>query len=279
MNEALEPEQVAYFTQFIHPDKGYDYLPGADANLMATMLGVEPAAYQAVASHFAANAAQVAAELLRDPEFAGAVDRVPFAPGSTIVGLADSITDDLQSWFEMLRHALTLRRPGDNFRLHNQAVSGDTTTALISRFYGVTQLNPDWILCMVGTNDAREHGLSPGKTLVSLGETGANLREVRAFAARQTSARWVWLTPTPVIESRIPQDWWLGPQQMMWRNANLRPIVELIRAQDDPVVDLWSAFGEQPPDRYLLSDGLHPSLEGQTAILRSVVERLTHIDA
>jgi acetyl esterase/acyl-CoA thioesterase-1 len=39
-------------------------------------------------------------------------------------------------------------------------------------------------------------------------------------------------------------------------------------------VDLQALFGEPPDPALLLADGLHPSLEGQKAILRAVVAKL-----
>jgi len=56
------------------------------------------------------------------------VDRLPFAPGQRIVAVGESTTDDLLSWFEILRRLLDLRRPADRITLTNMAVSGQTTT-------------------------------------------------------------------------------------------------------------------------------------------------------
>lgn len=273
--EPFSREQITYFARFIHPAKSYAYMPGVSDDMLAPMMGCDPALYAEVCAEMERNAAEAARALLAEPEFAARAGRLPFAAGETVVGLADSITDDLQSWFEILRHVLAQARPGRAPVLLNHGVSGDTTAALLARFYGITQLDPDWIICLVGANDAREHGEAPLKSMVSLAETEANLHALRAFAARQTRARWVWMTPTPVVESAIPGDWWLGPQQMMWHNDNLRPIAGLVRGLPEPVVDLWAAFGEPAPAAWLSPDGLHPSLEGQKAILRALVERLT----
>ena len=59
-----------------------------------------------------------------------------------------------------------------------------------------------------------------------------------------------------------------------WRNDDLRAVVELVRSQQDPVVDLWAAFGEPADPALLLDDGLHPSLAGQTRIVREVLKSL-----
>jgi len=191
------------------------------------------------------------------------------------VGLGDSITDDNQSWLEILRHLLAIRRGRDRIEVVNAGVSGDTTSQIISRFLDVVLSAPDWILCLCGTNDARRHGESPTKTLVSAAETERNFAALRHFAATQTSARWVWITPPPVIADKIAAHWFLGPLQVRWRNADLAAVATAARRQGDPVVDLHAAFGDPPDPDLLLPDGLHPSLAGQKVIAKALVEKLS----
>jgi lysophospholipase L1-like esterase len=128
---------------------------------------------------------------------------------------------------------------------------------------------------MAGTNDARAHGKQPAKTMVSRGETALNLAALRHFAATETSAKWVWLTPPPVIEHKIAAHWHLGGGEMAWSNRDVSAIADMVRAQSDLVVDIHAAFGNPANPDLLLPDGLHPSLAGQTLIARKLVERLT----
>ena len=97
---------------------------------------------------------------------------------------------------------------------------------------------------------------------------------LRNFAATQTQARWVWMTPAPVIETKIPAHWFLGQFQLMWCNQDLDAIADVIRGQPDPAVDLQAVFGDPPDADLLLPDGLHPSLAGQKAIVKALVEHL-----
>ena len=270
--EELSFEQRAYLVQFQHPEK---FWPELDASAIAPLFGVRVGAYHRIRAAFAEHARETAAELLLDGAIADRVDRLPFAPESTVVGLGDSITDDDQSWIEILRHLLALRRPQDRITVVNAGVSGDTTTHIISRFVDVVRLKPDWIICMLGTNDARYHGLSPSKTLVSLEETEQNLVMLRNFAATQTEARWLWMTPTPVVEKRIKADWFLSPLQVSWSNENLAAIAEIMQWLPDPVVDLQKDFGIPPNPHLLLPDGLHPSLAGHRAIVTALIGELS----
>jgi len=209
------------------------------------------------------------------PVFAAQVDRLPFRRGDVVVGLGDSITDDDQSWLEILRHLLEIRRPQDDIKVVNAGVSGDTTSQMITRFLDVVLDEPDWIICMAGTNDARLHGQSPTKVLVSVEETEKNLAMLRNFAATQTTARWVWMTPATVIEEQIADHWFFWAFEQRWRNEDLAAIADVVRRQPEPVVDLQAVFGVPADPTLLLPDGLHPSLAGQKAIVTVLVETLT----
>jgi len=273
-NQPYALEERSYIIQFQHPEKILAGMPGMSDALVAMLHNIDLVTYQTIKTHFDDNARNAAMDLLSDPAFAAQVDRLPFVTGQIIVGLGDSITDDYQSWLEILRHLLALRRPQDNLTVINAGISGDTTANLISRFLDVVHAKPDWIFCFVGTNDARLHGESPSKTLLSLSETAANLNMLRHYAAKQTQAEWVWLTPATVLEDWISVDWFLGPLQLGWRNSDLAAIAELMRTLPDPVVDLQAVFGTPANPDYLLPDGLHPSLAGQKAIVTALIERL-----
>lgn len=189
------------------------------------------------------------------------------------MGLGDSITDDLQSWFEILANLVEARRPQDGIRFVNAGISRDTTSQIISRFLGVVQERPAWILSMMGTNDVRRHGEDPTKILVSHNETEANLGMIRNFAEEQTNASLIWMFP-PVIEERIAESPFLAPQQLMWRNEDLEEVAGIVRDLDDPVIDLQDVMRKPVDPALLLPDGLHPSLEAQQAIAAALVERL-----
>lgn len=275
MTNQLTPEQLAYVLQFNHPEKVLYRLPGLDDSVCAQIYRIDLETYQAIKAHYATSARRAAEELLADEVFAALVDRLPFTPLSSVVGLGDSITDDYQSWLEILRYLLELRRPQDDIFVVNAGISGDTTAQLIARFLAVVQLQPAWVICMAGTNDARLHGTHPTKTLVSLDETAQNYAMLRNFAATQTpNTRWVWMTPSSVVEEQITADWFLSSLQVRWYNHDLAAIAELVRRMPEPVVDLQAIFGIPPRPELLLPDGLHPSLEGQKVIVRALVERL-----
>ena len=220
---------------------------------------------------FPSHARGSARALLADPTIAAWVDALPLAPGATVVGLGDSITSDRESWLEILRHLLRIRRPGGGVRLVNAGVAGDTSTQALDRVPELLRLRPDWILCAIGTNDARRHGPLSTPCQLTIQETAQNLEALRRLAP---TACWVWITPARVIEERIAADGALSNPQRTWRDDDLGTIAVLVRQMPDPVVNLRAAFDRPELGELLQADGLHPSLAGQKAIVTALLERM-----
>ena len=271
---ALPPERLAYQLQFTHVTKTMARLPGWSDAAEAAVWGVTTETLQRIRAEFAAAVDRAARALLDEADVAAQLRAFPFGAGRTLVALGDSITDDWQSWCEILRRLLQLARPRDLPRLVNAGISGDTTAQALSRFIGVVQLQPDAVLCLLGTNDARLHGLQPAGTLLDLSETQRNLDHLRRFAQAQTRADWWWITPARVLEERIRTHWFLQPLQVGFRSTDLDAVAALVRARPEPVIDLQPLFGPPVDPELLLDDGLHPSLQGQMRIARAVLARL-----
>ncbi|MEV7908075.1 SGNH/GDSL hydrolase family protein, partial [Streptomyces anulatus] len=237
----MNTEMIERLIRFQHPEKVLGYLGGLDDARVAALFGLETDAYLRVRQAHEEQVRQVAAELLDDPGFAKKVDALPFAPGQRVVAVGESTTDDLLSWFEILRHVIALRRPADEIALVNLAVSGQTSTQALAGFSTVVFQRPDWVLCMLGGNDARSLGGASGPTLVGLSETERNLRALRDLVTRLTSARWAWLAPSPVDEARVAA---YQPFQRIWSswsNRDLDAIRRFLAEQPEPVVDSGSA--------------------------------------
>lgn len=273
-NSISQRQMLEYWIQLTHPEKVLAQFPGINDAIIASMFGIDVATYNEIRRGFQARVRQAAEELLADADFAALVDRLPFAPGAKVVGFGSSTTDDLQSWLEILRAVFALRRPQDGVRFVNAGVSGDTSTHEIARFSAVVNERPDWIICHISSNDGRRYGASPTKPLVSPEETEKNLVMLRHFAASQTSAKWIWMTPTSLIEEKIAAFPFFQLGQIMFYNEDSARVAEAVLKQPDPAVNLWELFG-QPADSELVSwDGLHPSLKGNKRILRALVADL-----
>lgn len=186
----ITPEQFKFILQFIHVEKLLADFPGITDDNIAAIFSIDGAQYRSIRNGFNENARKTAETLLADPEFAELVDRLPFAANSTVLAVGDSVTDDDQSWLEILRHLVNLKRPDDEIRIINAGVSGDTTTHALSRFSELTLLRPDWVLFLIGLNDARKHGVAPGKTLVSVEETGKTCMRYAVLRLNKHQRSW-----------------------------------------------------------------------------------------
>jgi lysophospholipase L1-like esterase len=261
----VRPDGLARLVQFCHPPKilSNTRLPGAlDEASVARLYGTSARETRRLVAGFEAHAATAARRLLDDPTLRRSAAQLP---RGTLVALGDSITDDLQSWAEILRQVLRRLRPRS--RLVNAGLSGDTTTAAIARVRRVCDERPAWVLVLIGTNDARRHG--PGAPmLVSHDETARNLR----WLERALGPRVAWIVPPPVLEDRIAADPDLSEAGVVWRAADVRAKGELVRHLAGPVAD--PAFGSPPDGDLLLPDGLHPSLAGQERIAAAVIRTL-----
>jgi acyl-CoA thioesterase I len=261
----------------IHPEKVFAFLPGMTPANLAALYGLDEPAYSAIRDRFSAQTAAAARDLLTEPGFAAAVDRLPFQAGQTLAVIGESTTDAADSWLEILGHLIRLRRPGDAIALVNAAISGYPTTMLQRVMAETLQRHrPSWVVLFAGANDALRYGTGAAKPLVTGAETARNLAEMRRQAAA-ASARVTWMTPTACDTARIAAYPPFQGQQIWLQADDLRAVGDAIRTTAgaaDVVVDLADAFGS-PPDASLLSaDGLHPTLAGQKAIAKRFAERL-----
>jgi lysophospholipase L1-like esterase len=274
---ATNDPQTLSLVQYIHPEKIYFWVPGfQNSAVRAGVYDLDVAAYETIRAQFDDAARGAATELLADGDFAGKVDRLPFAPGDLVAVLGESDTDSLQSWFEILRHVLDIRRPDDSIRFYNAGVSAMTTTQAFGPLMPILAQQPQWIFCALGANDAVRIGPEPTRTLVSLEETTRNFSELRRFAELATEARWFWLTRMPIDDARMEayEPFRSGPLPSIWRNPDLQAINALLADQADPLIDIYAGFGTPPAPELQEADGLHPTLAGHQALARELVERL-----
>jgi acyl-CoA thioesterase I len=267
---------IEKWVQYTHLDKLYGYLPGM-AEALPAVFGMSMAEYEAVRSRFAARAETAARDLLADPAFAAAVDALPFADGQTVLAVGDSITDDLQSWAEILQQLLRQRRPELGVQVVNHGLSAHTTAMVLRRWPAtVAAVRPAWVLCALGGNDVTRIGPEPSLTQVSRTESVTNLQRMHAL---YPDARWIWLTPVPVHEERAAQYPPFRFGGSTWRNDDILALADAMRTLDGTLVDLVSVFGVPADPALQGDDGVHPTLDGQIAIVRAVVEKLAAPEA
>jgi lysophospholipase L1-like esterase len=235
------PRPLPELVRFCHPAKilAGTRLPGtlAEGDL-ARLYGTDLATYRA---HVEAIAREARTAATMAP------------PPGRILAVGDSLTDDLGSWAEILRHA--------GADVVNHGVSGDTSTGARARLTRALESAPDVAIVLLGTNDARRHGRDGEPMLVSHAETARNLREIDA-RLRRCCERVVWVTPPPVADPA------LGEPDLIWHNRDVAAKADLVRALDPHAVDLWPGWTSE----HLAPDGLHPSAAGQRFIANLTCE-------
>jgi acyl-CoA thioesterase I len=262
------------FVQYSHVEKMLDSYPCAgalDDELLARIYLMPPERYRELRERCGRRSELAAGELLRDQGFAQLVDRLPFRREAVVVAIGDSMTDDWQSWAYILEELLRQRRPDDEIKVVNAGRSGDTTVDLLRRLESILDLNPDWIITLIGTNDASPVRPYSTKVVVSSDETRRNFAAIREVFAGETGARLVWITPPPVSPEDVARERRLrGLGTADIANEDLFRNAELVRRFPDPVIDLWPVFGD-PPRSELFFDGLHPNLDGHAQIVATTV--------
>jgi acyl-CoA thioesterase I len=265
--------ELEALVRFEHPEKflAVKELPGAvllSEGFLAAAYGCSPSALASARRRLAARLEAAAGELLGDPELREAVERFPLAAGGTLVAIGDSITDDRLSWAELLRCCLDRVRPGE-VTVVNAGVSGDTTADALERLYGVSELAPDLVIAMLGTNDRQLHG--PHRApLLSPADSVANASAISGWLT-DAGARAVWLTPPPADRTALATTVADRPFDL-----DIRGLTTFTRALTSSSLEVVDTGAHLTAPEDLEPDGVHPSLTGQTKIAKSVLCALGH---
>ncbi|MCX4982163.1 GDSL-type esterase/lipase family protein [Streptomyces sp. NBC_00572] len=267
MSENRNEHLTAKLVRFQQPEKNLRYLGDLPETELAGLFGLATDTYRKLVRDLDDQTRDTAADLLKDPDFADRADRLPFRPGQRIVALGESTTADRLSWFSVLGHLLP-----DGVELVNLAVSGLTTTQALTQLPQLAFLRPDWILCMLGANDAQRLGRgagAPGTRLVSEAETERNLLALRELAGQPDPDRWIWLTPSSLDQERADAYPHFRRAGIGWDAEDVDGLAAFLGGRPELTVDTRAATAHLH-----LDDGIHLTLEGQRAVAVSLVDAL-----
>lgn len=289
-----------YLLQFLNLEKRYPLLPGIEnPEAVAGLLGIETNELKKLRDRFQSNAKQAAIELLEDGEVADWIEDLPFEAGDTIVALGDSITDDLQGWFNIFKNVLEIGLEDPEFTFINSGVSYDTSTDALKRLNrDVLDHDPDWVIVALGTFDAQRLHVAPDRTLVSLADYWENLNTIESVVSEVTDNPLIWITPPPVITEMLQQ---IRLFNFDLFDEDLSSYREILSGKKGYIVDpLGTRMNDNDEDQNhdhhhdhedeehehtheenagpaawnYLSDGLHPSLSGHNNTVKELIRFL-----
>jgi acyl-CoA thioesterase-1 len=274
----METKKIAYADKILlhmHPEKFLNFLPTLNDDQIAQLYGMSIEEYHLAKKVYDDQAKNTASELLTNSDFTFKIDKLPFKKNQTILVIGESTADALNSWVYILQYLLDQRRPQDNIRIINAAISGQTTTEALRKITVQVKLSPDWVICHLGTNDCIRYGNQ--KTSVSLAETIANLITIKEIINKDTKANIVWLTPVSIDEKKAENFQPFKTQQLSLKNLDLNEISKYLKAQPEPVIDLTEEFGNPVNPEFVQYDGIHLTIDGQKEIVKSLINKLSNI--
>jgi len=276
--DKMETKKIAYADKILlhmHPEKFLNFLPNLNDGQIAQLYGMSLQEYQSAKKVYDGQAQNAASELLANSDFTFKIDKLPFKKNQTVLVIGESTADALNSWVYILQYLLNQRRPQDNIRIVNAAISGQTTTEALRKITAQAKLGPDWVICHLGTNDCMRYGSQ--KTTVSLTETIANLNAIKEIINKDAKANIVWLTPVPIDEKRAENFQPFKTQQLSLKNSDLNEISKYLKALPEPTIDVTEEFGNPVNPEFVQYDGIHLTIDGQKAIVESLINKLSNI--
>ena len=265
-----------YLLQFLNLEKRFPLLPGIDnTDVLAGLVGLEESNFLKLRNRFKKNAKQAAIELLEDEEVNDWLDDLPFNGDETIVAFGDSLTDDLQGWFEIFKHVLEISIPEADFTFVNSGVSYDTSSDALKRLNrDVLDHDPDWVLVALGTFDMQRLHVAPDRPLVSLADYWENINTISTTVEEVTNNPLVWITPPPVISEMLQE---IRLFNFDLYEKDLKGVREILTGKKGYIVDpLGTRMGDEEPEAWnYLSDGMHPSISGHVNTVKELMRHLT----
>lgn len=272
-------EEKAIMEQFLlpfyHLNKRAELFPGKhDREAEARLFGITLEELQTFRKNFDENARHAALEILKDDDIVDVLDKLPLDGEETIAAFGDSITEDDQGWFSILRHVLEINTENPSFTFINAGVAYNTTAEALRRLDRDVLLHePDWVIVALGTFDALRLNIAPDRTLLPLSETWENIEAIQTVLESRVENPLIWLTPAPVIsemlEGNLLYDFNIEEE-------DLEPVRELVSGKRGAIVDSTGRrMGKENPQAWnYLPDGLHHSLSGHIETVKAIIKKL-----
>ena len=261
--------QLPYPLSFMHKYNLHKWLgltiADDDLRSIARVYGVRRGELDRIERRFRANVERLAAAL--PPGAPKPLDR-PLK----FLALGDSISSDRESYARILNRYW---RQDPQRRFLDCAVSGDTTSDLLNRFYDtVANQSFDWVVLFIGTNDCRQLDDPARITTISLEEFRRNL-DYLTDRFLEKGKRIVLVTLPPADNARFRA--FFPDSGNCYDAGHLdkanRALRELAAQKKLGLADLAAAIQAQDQD-VLEPDGLHMNSTGHLILCRLLLEML-----
>lgn len=275
MNEEEKGILEQYFLPFFHLNKRYPLLKGRSLEAEAELLGLEAKELRVIRSNVKQNAKQAALELLKEEEITDILDKLPLDGSECIAALGDSITEDGQGWFEILKNVLIIATENEEFTFINSGVSYNTSTDALRRIdRDVLIHEPDWVFIALGTFDAQRLNIAPHRTLIPLSESWENFETIQQVVNECVSNPIIWITPSPIIKELLSEHPFY---EFQIEEEDLNQVRQLVAGKDGVIIDsLGRRMGKEGPEAWnYIPDGLHHSLTGHMNTVRAILKKMS----
>jgi lysophospholipase L1-like esterase len=255
-------EHLPYELDFMHKYNLHKWLglliEDDDIKFISHMYGVKFRELKKVDEVFLRNIEKFTAEL------SDQLQDKPLEAPYRIAAIGDSISSDRQSWVKILNYLWKGKRT-----VIDCAISGDTTSDLIDRFYG-TIMNEEfqWAVVFIGTNDCRELDDGSHMSQISLDEYKRNMHYIMESLLKE-GKKVINVTLPPVdnvrLKGQFPDNNWSYDKGRIDQTNDF--IRDLSKRMNTTLADLAKDIEDYEGD-VLEQDGLHMNGQGQLILCK-----------
>jgi lysophospholipase L1-like esterase len=271
MKQEEKEALLEYLVQFSNIEKRFPLFQGVeDPEAVADFIGIDADNFKRIRDSFDQQARMAAEEILKDSSMLEKAGKLPFKADDTIAVVGDSITDDRQSWFHILRNLLELVIPMVKIQYIDASINDSLSADALRRLEReVLSRKPDWVFVALGSQDAMRLHISPARTLVSIAEFWENINAIESAILQNCKNPPIWITPPPVIPELMQQ---MPLLDGVLDEQDLKDFREIIAGKTGFIVDpAGDRMGVPPKEWNYLNDGFRPSLAGNMETVRSIL--------
>jgi hypothetical protein len=270
-----KPEEQEVILTYLHPylniDKHFPLLPDAkNMALQAGLMGLEEEKLFSARVVLAERINIIVNELSKDEKLVNFLKELPFKDGDKMVAIGDSNTDDLGSWFYILKHFIEEHRKDIKLSWVNHAVSYHTSTdTLRQASRTVLAEEGDWYFCATGLFDSAKLDVMPDRPMVALAESWENLAALEDAIDKVCENPIIWINPAPV-NAKMQEDF--NFFDFTVENEDIQAFREVMSGRKGYLVETFNTLDKNEiGDWYYKADGIHLSEIGQTILVKEII--------